>query len=188
MGTLVFVSKNYIEKKTLQEVSKILLKGGCAVVPTFCLYGMVANALDEAAVRRIFKIKRRSLQNPILLLIKDEEAVDPLVKKVPEAARQLMGAFWPGNLTLVFEASEKVPDIITSGTGKVGLRVPSNSVTRAICQSVPFPLTGTSANIAGDPGASDASELHPKIIKGADITVHSGKLAGRHSRRGRDCR
>lgn len=178
MGTPVKILNNQIPEAFLDEASQTLKKGGCIVIPTFCLYGMAANAMDEAAVRRIFDIKRRPLTNPILLLIKDMDAVGPLVKKIPDEAKALMKTFWPGNLTIVFEATDQIPEVITSGTGKVGLRVPSNPIARALCHSVPFPLTGTSANIAGEPGASAFTELHPDIVNGADIAIDAGHLAG----------
>ncbi|MCG8472938.1 MAG: threonylcarbamoyl-AMP synthase [Desulfobacterales bacterium] len=178
MGTPVTISENQITPAFLDATSRTLKEGGCIVIPTFCLYGMAANAMDEAAVRRIFDIKKRPLINPILLLIKDTEAVRPLVNEIPENAIKLMNAFWPGNLTIVFRASKNVPSVITAGTGKVGLRVPSHPITRAICQAVPFPLTGTSANIAGEPGVSTFSDLHPDILDQADLSINAGTLAG----------
>ena len=80
----------------LSQTSRILTEGGCVVIPTFCLYGMAANAFDEEAVRRLFAIKERPSTNPILLLIEDRDAVDALVSHIPAAAEALMDHLWPG--------------------------------------------------------------------------------------------
>lgn len=178
MGTILSVESNQATPTLLNQTSQTLREGGCLVIPTFCLYGMAANAFDEGAVRRLFAIKERPLTNPILLLIKDRDAVNALVTHVPAAAMALMNHLWPGKLTLVFNAAPCIPEIITAGTGKVGLRVPAHPVTRAITGAVPFPITGTSANISREPGVSTVKELDPRIIEGADLIIDAGPLTG----------
>lgn len=178
MGTLVRVDTNLPSPDLLRRAATILTEGGCVVIPTFCLYGMAANAFDEAAVRRVFSIKERPLTNPILLLIKDRAAVNALVTGITPAAEALMAHLWPGRLTLVFDASPLIPSIITAGTGKVGLRVPSHPVARAVAGAVPFPITGTSANISREDGVSDIRNLDPRILSGADLVMDAGPLQG----------
>ncbi len=178
MGTILPVESDQATPALLHQTSRILRAGGCLVIPTFGLYGMAANAFDERAVRRLFAIKERPLTNPILLLIQDQDAVNTLVTHIPAAATALMEHLWPGKLTLVFEAAPCIPEIITAGTGKVGLRVPAHPVTRAITGAVPFPITGTSANISRDPGVSTVKALNPRIIEGADLIIDAGQLKG----------
>ncbi|SCX75888.1 L-threonylcarbamoyladenylate synthase [Desulfoluna spongiiphila] len=178
MGTRLPVHTNSPSPETLGRVADILTTGGCVVIPTFCLYGLAASAFDEAAVKRVFAIKERPLTNPILLLIKDRQAVDALVTEIPPAAEALMARLWPGKLTLVFNAHPSIPDVITAGTGKVGLRVPSHPVARAVAGAVPFPITGTSANISCEGGVSDPDKLDPRIVRGADLVLDAGPLHG----------
>lgn len=178
MGTILPVHTDQPTPGLLRKTTEILTAGGCVVIPTFCLYGMAANAFDEAAVKRVFAIKERPLTNPILLLIKDRNAVDALVTDIPPAAEALMTRLWPGKLTLVFNAHPSIPDIITAGTGKVGLRVPSHPVTRAVAEAVPFPITGTSANISREGGVSDVQKLDTRIVTGADLILDAGCLKG----------
>jgi len=178
MGTILPARTDHPTPELLSKTTAILTAGGCVVIPTFCLYGMAANAFDEAAVKRVFAIKKRPLTNPILLLIKDRQAVDALVTEVPPEAEALMDRLWPGKLTLIFNASPSIPGLITAGTGKVGLRVPSHPVARAIAKAVPFPITGTSANISCEGGVSDPQKLDPRIIQGADLVIDAGPLHG----------
>ena len=179
MGTVISIQSNQPSPELLAQTAEILTQGGCVVVPTFCLYGMAANAFDEKAVRRLFSIKERPLTNPILLLIKDRSEVEALVTDISPAAKALMTHLWPGKVTLVFNAHPSIPEIITAGTGKVGLRVPSHPITQAITQAVPFPITGTSANISHEPGVSNASDLDPRIVQGADLVIDAGFLKGK---------
>ncbi|WP_300667971.1 L-threonylcarbamoyladenylate synthase [Desulfoluna sp.] len=178
MGTLCPVKTNAPNPDVLSRAANVLTAGGCVVIPTFCLYGMAANAFDEAAVKRIFAIKERPLTNPILLLIKDRKAVDALVTEIPPMADALMNSLWPGNLTLIFNAHPSIPTDITAGTGKVGLRVPSHPVARALTQAVSFPITGTSANISCEGGVSDIQKMDPRIINGVDLVLDAGPLHG----------
>ncbi len=178
MGTIHPVTAEKPTPELLSRTTDILTKGGCLVIPTLCLYGMAANAFDEAAVRRVFSIKERPLTNPILLLIKDRSAVDALVTSISPEAEALMKHLWPGKLTLVFNAAPSIPDIITAGTGKVGLRVPSHPVARAVTEAVPFPITGTSANISKEGGVSDVRDLDSRIVNGADLILDAGCLKG----------
>ena len=124
MGTIHPVTAEKPTPELLSRTTDILTKGGCLVIPTLCLYGMAANAFDEAAVRRVFSIKERPLTNPILLLIKDRSAVDALVTSISPEAEALMKHLWPGKLTLVFNAAPSIPDIITAGPGHGRGRVP----------------------------------------------------------------
>lgn len=178
MGPQISIQTDRPDPDILARAADILTAGGCVVIPTLCLYGMAANAFDEDAIRNVFAIKERPLTNPILLLIKDRQAVDELVAEVPPAAEALMKHLWPGKLTLVFKAAPTIPDLITAGTGKVGLRVPSHPVARAVAQAVPFPVTGTSANISKQGGIADVRDLDTRIATGADLVLDAGPLKG----------
>ena len=101
--------------KALDQAAELLRTGGLVALPTETVYGLGANAMDAAAVARIFAAKQRPAWDPVIVHISDEAMLDGLVAEVPEAARRLMRAFWPGPLTLLLPRSAAVPDAVTAG-------------------------------------------------------------------------
>jgi len=156
----------------------IIRNSGIIIFPTRCLYGIGARALDEKAIAKVFQIKQRPLNNPILVLIPDESVLKDLVKSIPEPAKKLMKIFWPGSLTLVFEAKDEIPKLLTAGSGKLGIRVPSHPVAKALVDLLEFPITGTSANLSGRASCDRVSLLDPSIIEKSDLVLDSGVLKG----------
>mgnify|MGYP000848964141 CR=1 FL=1 len=112
----------------------LLKHGGVIAYPTETLYGLGADALNEAAVRKIFAIKGRGFRNPLPVIIGAPEDLAPLVADVPETAARLMQIFWPGPLTLVFRSAPRVPTLLTAGTGKIGVRLSSHPVARELAR------------------------------------------------------
>ena len=160
------------------EAGKIICRQGIVIFPAQCLYGVAANALDPDAVRKVFEIKQRPLNNPILVLIHTRDDVNRLVKRIPDAAQILMDRFWPGNLTLVFEAADHVSPLLTAGTGKIGIRIPAHPAAWALVDQVKGPITGTSANLSGQPGCSRVDQLPPAMIHRADLILDASPLKG----------
>ncbi len=162
----------------LIEAGKIISNQGIVIFPAQCLYGVAANALDPEAIQKIFHLKERARSNPILVLVQAPKEVKPLVKKVPDSARILMNRFWPGSLTLVFEAADHVSPLLTAHTQKIGIRVPVHPVACALVGQVGGPITGTSANLSGQPGCRLVTQLPPAMVKGADLILDAGSLKG----------
>jgi len=160
------------------EAGKIILNQGIVIFPAQCLYGLAVDALDPTAIQKIFDLKQRPRNNPILVLIQNQKDLKPLVKHIPDSARILMDRFWPGNLTLIFEATEKVSPLLTAHTKKIGIRVPSHPVARALVRQVGGPITGTSANLSGQPGCSCISQLPSAMTQKADLILDAGHLKG----------
>ena len=166
------------DSESIIRAGDIIRNNGTVIFPTRCLYGIGAFALNEKAVENVFRIKQRPLNNPILVLIPDESLLKELVKSIPEPAKKLMNAFWPGGLTLVFEARDEIPKLLTAGTGRLGIRVPSHPAAKALVDHLNFPITGTSANLSGQPGCDRVSRLDPSIIEKADLILDAGILKG----------
>ncbi|MGD8959772.1 MAG: L-threonylcarbamoyladenylate synthase, partial [Desulfobacteraceae bacterium] len=125
-----------------------------------------------------FELKRRPADNPLLVLVQDRSWVAPLVQRVTPAADLLMRHFWPGLVTVVFAAREGLPPNLTAGTGKIGIRVPSHPVAAALVRAFGGPLTGTSANISGQPGCARVAQLDPELAAGVDAVLDAGPLYG----------
>ena len=132
----------------LEEAASLILKGEVLVCPTDTGYAFAANALDVAAIQKVFALKKRSLDNPIHIAVSGIEEAEKYAY-VDEAARVLAREFLPGALTLVLSRKEIVPSLLTGGRDTIGIRVPDNRVILALAKMVDRPLTTTSANISG---------------------------------------
>ena len=166
----------------ISKAAEIIIKGGVIVFPTMCLYGLGADAGNISAVKRIFTIKERPPDKPVLILISGKDHLKNLVTHVPDKAALLIERFWPGKLTLVFQASDlgggELKDILTAGSGKIGIRLAGHPMTAALVKAVGKPITGTSANISGEPGCNDPSDLSRKLIHRVDMLLDGGILIG----------
>ena len=160
----------------IAESARVIRNGGVVVFPTRHLYGLAADAFNPQAVQRVFDIKRRPPEKPLLLLINQREDMRMLADDIPPAAVCLMDAFWPGKITIVLPAGPLIDETLTGGTGKIGIRVPAHPVATALVKAVGRPVTGTSANISGTPGCSTVSELDPRVAEDADLILDAGPL------------
>ena len=175
---MVRVDSSRPDRTIIEKAGQILTRAGLVIFPAQCLYGVAANALDPAAVDKVYRIKQRPKDNPILVLIKETAALNDLVADIPPAAERIMDRFWPGGITLVFEAAPHISPLLTAHTGKIGIRLPGHPVARALTRSVEFPITGTSANISGHPGCVEATDLPRPIVNDADLILDAGTVEG----------
>jgi L-threonylcarbamoyladenylate synthase len=166
------------DRDLIERTAQRLVDGQIGVYPTHCLYGLGAHAMDEAAVERIFQIKDRPLDKPLLVLIADTGQVDRLARAIPPLAARLMQVFWPGRITFLFEARRGLPFGLIGPQGKIGIRLAGHPVAAALCRTAGVPLTGTSANLSGRPGCRRISELDPSILGSANLVLDAGMLAG----------
>lgn len=166
------------DSQGIKQASQLILQGGVVAFPTETFYGLGADAGDVVALQKVFQIKGREENKPLLLLVVGRTWVQDLVKKISPAAEALIERFWPGPLTLVFEASAHLPPILTANTGKVGLRVSSHPVTQALVQAVGRAITGTSANLSGQASPSLAAQVSQALGRKVDAILDGGKTAG----------
>ena len=130
--------------------------GAVVAMPTETVYGLAANAYDEAAVAKIFAAKGRPQDNPLIVHIADLAALSDLTKTVPASAYALAKAFWPGPLTMILPKSEKVPDAVSAGLSTVAVRMPSHPVAQELIRASGVPLAAPSANRSGSPSPTNA--------------------------------
>ncbi len=152
----------------------MILSGGVAAVPTETVYGLAANALDAAAVERVFEGKGRPDGKPVSLFVSDITMAERFCEDVPEAAYRLAERFWPGPLTLILKRRPIVPDAVTAGGATVGVRCPDNPLTLALVREAGVPLTGTSANRSGEPDALDVSDVLHAFDGRIDCVIDGG--------------
>lgn len=161
----------------IQRAVALLRHSGVLVFPTTGLYGLGADAFATQAVDRVFHIKRRPAGMPLLVMVAGRHAMGQVVKHVPDYAQRLLG-LWPGGVTLVFEAGNRVPPNLTGGTGKIGVRIPAHPVARALVETFGSPITATSANLSGRAAPDRVADLDPTIHVGVDLVLDAGQLAG----------
>jgi len=175
---IVRINSRSPEKKLLLKACKIIKKNGVIIFPTKCLYGIGVDAFNQKAVNKVFKIKQRDKNNPILVLINKKQDLKILVKEIPFQAKVLMDKFWPGDVTIIFKAKHDIPEQLIAKTGKIGVRIPQHPVAYTLVKMAGTPITGTSANISGMKGCSDIKELELKLISNIDMVLDGGKLKG----------
>lgn len=145
--------------RDIETAAELLREGSLVAVPTETVYGLAGNGLDEQVIESIYEVKGRPAVKPISLMVPGAEAIDRLCEEIPEAARQLAEAFWPGPLTLVLRARSSVPEILRAGGETVGLRCPRQEQTLRLLGELDFPLAVPSANPSGMESPKDADQV-----------------------------
>ena len=161
-------------KENIEAAAEILRNGGLVGLPTETVYGLAANAYDESAVAKIFEAKGRPQDNPLIVHIADMSELDIIAAEIPESAKKLAAAFWPGPLTMVLKRTEKIPASVSAGLDTVAVRMPSNEVARAIIETSGLPLAAPSANISGRPSPTTAQHVIDDLGGKIDAVVVSG--------------
>ena len=165
-------------RRALAQAAAILRAGGLVALPTETVYGLGANALDPAAVARIFAAKKRPSWDPVIVHIAGPVAGNPmlegLVTQVPEPARKLMAAFWPGPLTLLLPRSAAVPDAVTAGRPLVGIRMPAHPVAFELIRQAGVPVAAPSANTFGHISPTSAAHVLEDLDGRIDAILDAG--------------
>lgn len=161
----------------LREVGALLRGGGLAGIPTETVYGLAANALDGAAVAKIFRAKGRPQDNPLIVHLSDFSQLYPLVREVPMQAVALARALWPGPLTIILPKSPAIPNEVSAGLDTVAVRMPSHPLARAILRAAGVPLAAPSANLSGSPSPTTARHVLDDMDGRIEAVVDGGPCA-----------
>lgn len=159
--------------KIVQQAEAVILlkQGDLVVLPTETVYGLAADGLSTEAVKKIFAAKGRPLGNPLILHISSLNMLESLVKNISVQSKILMQLFWPGPLTLVFDKSDLVPEIVTAGLDTVCIRMPRQDQTLAVIEDLGRPLAAPSANRSGRPSPTNLVDLEKEM---PDLPVIDG--------------
>ena len=162
----------------IEAVAAVLRDGGIAALPTETVYGLAGNALDADVVGAIYAAKGRPSDNPLIVHVASVDDLPRVVRSVPDQARALAAAFWPGPLTIVLPRRDVIPDRVTAGRDSVAVRVPAHEAFRAVLRAAGVPLAAPSANRAGSPSPTTAQHvLHdldgriPAVLDGGPCEV-----------------
>ncbi len=165
---IVRVDPENPSRDAIKEARRSLKRGQIIIYPTDTFYAVGGDALREGVIRRIYSLKGRDYKKPLPVIISDEGMLYTFVTHIPFAASHLIRNFWPGPLTIIFEASSRIPESLTAGSGKIALRVPGSMFAREISKELGGPIISTSANLSGsgDP-----------IYENQIIEVFSGRVS-----------
>jgi L-threonylcarbamoyladenylate synthase len=162
----------------IEAAASVLRAGGLVAFPTETFYGLGAHALDEAAVARVFRVKGRPGDKPLLVLVDSLAMVEQVARDVPARARRLMRRHWPGALTLVLPAQPGLPEALTAGTGTIGVRLSGHLVARALVTAAGAPVTAPSANPHGVASPRAADEVVALLGDRLDLVLDGGHTPG----------
>lgn len=164
------------QQSQIEAAAAILRKGGVVAMPTETVYGLAADAANPAAVRRIFEIKGRPADHPLIVHIADESQLRYWASVVPKSAKLLARRFWPGPLTLILPRSQHVADVITGGQDTVGLRVPDHPVALALLRAMGenTALAAPSANRYGRISPTTAQHVRDELGDSVDMILDGG--------------
>ena len=172
----VDLNKDYSD--VIREAVNVLNSGGTVIYPTDTLYGLGANALDEIAVRKIFRIKERSFSKPLPIIVRNY----PWVKELAEIKKrheEIFKKVWPGKVTIVLPKKDIIPGVLTAEFNSVGIRIPDYIFTDKLLAKFGYPLTSTSANISGQEPTNDINriiEIFSKSTEKPDLIIDAGIL------------
>lgn len=170
------------QNQGIEESLEVLKKGGILCLPTDTVYGLAVDAHNEDAVRQVYRLKKRPEGKPLVLFPKEHKVLIFLAKKIPPSALKLISYFWPGPLTLIFQATIIEPRCLISKEGKIGIRIPHHPLPRRISQADGILLATTSANLSGEGAVVEVKKLSSSIKEGVDLILDSGKTSvGRES-------
>lgn len=158
-------------KDLLQEAGDIIKKGGLVAFPTETVYGLGGDALNSQSSKKIYAAKGRPSDNPLIVHIADLEHLSPIVKEVPENAKKLADAFWPGPLTMILQKSDLVPLETTGGLDTVAIRMPSHPVAKAFIEAAGGYVAAPSANLSGKPSPTTAKYVAQDMDGRIDMII-----------------
>jgi L-threonylcarbamoyladenylate synthase len=165
-------------QNVLEQAAQIVRSGGLIAFPTETFYGLGTDPFDPAAVSRLFEVKGREPGKPIAIVTDDIKQAEELVTDITGEAWNLIRKFWPGPLTLLFRCTSRVTSALTGGTGKIGVRIPSDPVALQLLRVLGQPLTATSANRSGQPAAVTAERVKETLGPQIDLILDGGTTTG----------
>ena len=166
-----------IISKDIQKAVQLLTEDQLVAIPTETVYGLAGNIFSEKAIKSIFSTKQRPFFNPLIVHIPSVKSLNDLVTHVPEKAKLLAAAFWPGSMTLVLKKSKTIPDIITAGKDTVAVRVPNHPITLELLKKLPFPLAAPSANPFGSISPTKPAHVENYFRNSIKMVLDGGSCA-----------
>ena len=165
----------------LEQAAGCILRSGVIAYPTDTVYGIGGNIFNEKAVKRIFAIKERPYNKPAPVMIADNEMIYSLIRDVPDETETLITKFWPGALTIIFNAVHNIPEAVRGKENKIGLRIPDHEGCRELVRKCGVPLISTSLNISGQKPVLSIDDMDSLLMEKFDIIIDGGRCSGEYA-------
>ena len=166
-----------VSESSLAEAAALIRAGELVGMPTETVYGLAADALNPRAVLRVFEAKGRPADNPLIVHVASMEDAPPLVRTIPDAARKLMQAYWPGPMTLILPKADCIPDEVSAGLDTVGIRLPGCEAARALIRAAGRPIAAPSGNRSGRPSPTTAAHMFEDMAGRIPLILDDGPCA-----------
>lgn len=178
MKAKYFNEKEKINIKNLEEIADGIKNGKTVVFPTETVYGIAANALDEIACEKIFKIKNRPDNKALIVLISNYDILEKIVNPVSKLERKLMKAFWPGALTIILEKNKEcnISNVVTAGKNNIGVRMTSGKIAKLLVEKSGVPIVAPSANLSGNPTGTKIDRIIEELGDRVDYILDCGDI------------
>ena len=160
----------------IDKICEVINNVGIVITPTDTIYGIMGDSLNEDVIRKVFEIKKRPFNKPLLLLMDSFEMVEQYTEEISEKERILMDRYWPGLVTFILKKNDKVSELITSGNDTVGIRIPNNKDLLEIIRRLNRPVISTSANITGTEVITSTQLLEKDLIDNIDYIEDGGEV------------
>ena len=170
------VNPEQIDETIMEEAGRLIAEGELVAFPTETVYGLGGDALHPEAARKIYAAKGRPSDNPLIVHIADFSDMERVAREVPEAARKLAGAFWPGPLTMILPKSDAVPYETTGGLDTVAIRMPSHPAAQKLIKYSGGYIAAPSANTSGKPSPTVAKYVEEDMMGRIDAIIDGGEV------------
>ncbi len=164
----------------MNDIIKYLKKGGIIITPTDTVYGIMADATNDDAVKKVYDAKKRSYDKPLIVLVNSIEMLDDYVLEIDDITKRIINKYWPGPLTILFKKNDKLSKYV-SNNEYVGIRYTGNKVINNILKEFKKPVVSTSANISNKEVVTEVSMIPSELLEKVDFVLDGGKLSSESS-------
>ncbi len=175
MSEILVINPRDPEPDVVSSAVNFLREGRVVAYPTETFYGLGVDITNEKAIKKLYELKRRDYGLPIAILVADKAMLEDYVGRISESVTNLIKAFWPGPLTILFPAGPKISKSLTTNTGKIGVRISSHPVATALVREFGKPITTTSANLSGYPPSLDMKHVQKYFKDRIDCMINGGE-------------
>lgn len=158
------------------DIINTLKDGKLVIMPTDTIYGIIGDATNEDVINKVYEVKERPHDKPLLILVSNLSMLHELVTEIPKETEKIIKKFWPGPLTILFKKSSKVSDTLTANSSLVAIRMPNDKRLLNIMNHLNRPLISTSANISSHDAITNPNQLEEKMKEKIDLIVDEGTV------------
>lgn len=158
------------------DIINTLKDGKLVIMPTDTIYGIIGDATNEDVINKVYEVKERPHDKPLLILVSNFSMLHELVTEIPKETEKIINKFWPGPLTILFKKSSKVSDALTANSALVAIRMPNDKRLLNIMNHLNRPLISTSANISSHDAITNPNQLEEKMKEKIDLIVDEGTV------------